>query len=174
MRRKQPRYLGLLIIIIGLSILALSWLFIGYDNSDASTGNHRLFKTELHHVTVTDRGEWRVSGTTDAPAGSKIVALGTTDVASVASSLASTTDWARVNNGRFTATINAYNAIDGHDYHNGQRVPVTVVAVTDYQQRQYDLLPAGLRDQLQQFAPHQLKLTEQLAQYCRDAYHQYD
>lgn len=174
MRHKQPRYLGSLIAIIGLAILGLSFLFIGYDNSDASVGDQRLFQTRLTRITATDNGEWRVTGTTNAPSGAKIIALGTTDVSSVASSLASTTAWSRVNHGQFTATINAYNAATSHHYRAGQLVPVTVVAVTDYQQRQYNLLPAALRDQLQQFAPHQFKLTEQLAQFCQESYHQYN
>lgn len=171
--RKPPRHLGLIVLGFGLSVLGTSLLFLGIDRSDASIGSQQLFQTSLLKVTPTAGGEWRVSGKTAAPNGAKIIALGDNDVATVASHLDNPIRWARVRNGHFQAAIDAYHAVADHDYQAGRTIPVTVVAVTNYSAAPYNLLPAALRDQLQQFGPQQLVLTKLLAKSCWTTYHEY-
>lgn len=173
-QRPTPRFLSWLILGIGTLIILLSLLFIGYDHSDASAGDHRIFDVTLTSITPNDHGEWLITGTTAAPDGAKLIGLGEQDVTSAASAPNSSTAWTTVRHGQFTTTINAYQAVVGHHYATGQTVPVKIVAVTAYQQRQYDLLPAGLRDQIQQFEPDQLKLNHDLAQHCLKRYRQTD
>lgn len=166
-RRLRPRYLSLLIMGIGGLVILISFLTLGYDRSDASDGRNRIFQTHVTTVTPTVHGEWLIKGTTAAPAGSKVIVLGDRNGASVASAPNDATAWAVVDqNGRFTATIDAYTAAIDRQYRSRMQVPVRVVAVTALTQQKNALLSAGLYDQIQLFEPERLTLNATQARYC--------
>lgn len=115
-----------------------AFLLVACSNQKITSGKNDIYQVKVTKTGTDDVDNWTVKGTTSAPDGSKILAVGkNADPKSNAASNGSFTEWSRVHNGQFTAHIDPTDAAD-LDIQKGQKCKVYLFAITNYHKDSFD------------------------------------
>lgn len=157
--------------LIGTGVVALSSLFlVACGQQTAKSGNHTIYDVKPTKVTTKD-DEWIIRGTTDAPDGTKIVAVPSNSVGDDLNGSEKTgydLGFPKVKDGKFKISLSVMDASDSTNYKTGKKDKVAIFAVTNYTKK-YDHEVAGnLIDAFNdKFDPTTLKITSSQSKYMK-------
>lgn len=155
----------------------------GINSSSSSSSSHKVAGYKMYSVNVKsikedkDDHEFTVTGTTDAPDGSKIYVSSTdTSYASYGDNAASgkddITNWAKVKDGKFEANVDPNNLYFGR-FKEGQKVSAYIFAIKgfDKEARSTYQFSKSKMKQIKGFASvSTFKITDDIAKYLNDIY----
>ena len=105
------------------------------ETSKSSQNDYKVYDLNVSHITTTDLSDWKITGTTSAPDGSKLFATygDETDDDYYGINAASSSDiesWATVRNGKFTMMVNPLTLRYEEKYKGGTNFKAYLFAVT--------------------------------------------
>lgn len=120
--------------LIGIGVVAFSSLvLVACGQKSVQSGNHTIYDTEITSTKAISGGDWLVSGTTNAPDGTKIMATTTEKSTKYNQSSTSNIDaWPKAKNGKFKIHVSAIGTIKGSTYKAGQKAKIAIMGITKY------------------------------------------
>lgn len=157
--------------LIGISVVALSSLFLAAcGQQTAKSGNHTIYDVKTTKVTTKD-DEWIIRGTTDAPDGTKIVAVPSNSVGDDLNGSEKTgydSGFPKVKDGKFRLQLSIMDASESSSYKVGKKDKVAIFAVTNYTKKYDDEVSGDLIDAFNdKFDPTTLKITSGQSKYMK-------
>lgn len=157
--------------LVGTGVVALSSLFlVACGQQTAKSGNHTIYDVKTTKVTTKD-DEWIIRGTTDAPDGTKIVAVPSNSVGDDLNGSEKPgydLGFPKVKDGKFKMKLSALDASDSTSYKTGKKDKVAIFAVTNYTKKYDDEVSSKLIDAFNdKFDPTTLKITSSQSKYMK-------
>lgn len=128
---------------LAIAIAATSLGLAACGNKTLSVGKYIIHQVKITSTSISD-GDWKISGTTNAPDGAKIAAVSLSDKVSPNENVSENADvgWAKVHDGEFKANISGITAPKSTTPKKGQTTKVVVFAIEDYKKDTTDDLPS--------------------------------
>lgn len=128
---------------LAIAIAATSLGLVACGNKTLSVGKYTIHQVKVTSTSTSD-GDWKISGTTNAPDGAKIAAVSLSDKVSPNENVSENADvgWAKVHDGEFKANISGITAPKSATPKKGQTTKVVVFAIEDYKKDTTDDLPS--------------------------------
>ena len=156
--------------LIGISAIALSsLLLVACGQKSVKSGSSTIYDTRVNKTTVSDH-EWKITGTTSAPDGAKIIVTPTSksnlDYGENGATNYDEINWAKVKNGKFTAYVNPLDVTMSEK--SGNQTKVAVMAVTGYSKKyDDDVSSKAVSAFTKQFETYKLKMSSSQAKYIK-------
>lgn len=145
-------------------------LLVACGNQKVTSGKNDIYQVKVTKTSTNDVDNWVVKGTTSAPDGAKVIAVGKDDdLHSNAASDSSLTHWSKVRNGKFKAHISSTDAT-GTNVKANQKCKVYLFAVTNYRKISFDdeVPHRILKAFRSKFDPTSLTITSKMARSLND------
>ncbi|MHC9532599.1 Ltp family lipoprotein [Dellaglioa sp. L3N] len=130
------------LLVTSLLLSMLIFTACGSTTSNSSTkntkvDNRKVYTTKITSITENEYHDWEVEGTTNAPDGSKILSSVADDKNmnygfNASASLSDMTSFPKVENGKFSASIDPISLIDSDNEKTGQKINALIFVVTNY------------------------------------------
>lgn len=156
--------------LIGISAIALSsLLLVACGQKSVKSGSSTIYDTTVNKTTVSDH-EWKITGTTSAPDGAKIIVTPTSksnlDYGENGATNYDEINWAKVKNGKFTAYVDPLDVTMSEK--SGNQTKVAVMAVTGYSKKYDDHVSSkAVSAFTKQFETYKLKMSSSQAKYLK-------
>lgn len=156
--------------LIGISAIALSsLLLVACGQKSVKSGSSTIYDTTVNKTTVSDH-EWKITGTTSAPDGAKIIVTPTSksnlDYGENGATNYDEINWAKVKNGKFTAYVDPLDITMSKK--SGNQTKVAVMAVTGYSKKyDDDVSSKAVSAFTKQFETYKLKMSSSQAKYLK-------
>lgn len=156
--------------LIGISAIALSsLLLVACGQKSVKSGSSTIYDTTVNKTTVSDH-EWKITGTTSAPDGAKIIVTPTSksnlDYGENGATNYDEVNWAKVKDGKFTAYVDPLSITMSKKYDH--QTKVAVMAATSYSKKYDDeVSDKTVSAFTKQFDKYKLKLSSSQSKYLK-------
>ena len=153
------------------SIAIIAIFMMGCSNKDQHviSGDYGIYEVKVTKITTDGNGDWIVSGTTNAPDGSKIIATNdSNDDLTTNEADDGYGDWSKAKNGKFKATINSVSLVDTNNPKVGKQVKMALFAIKNYHKGVSDDLSSSvIKDFNDNYKPTTLSLSKSQVKYLK-------
>lgn len=156
--------------LIGIGTVALSsLLLVACGQKSVKSGSSTIYDTTVNKTTVSDH-EWKLTGTTSAPDGAKIIVTPTSksnlDYGENGATNYDEVNWAKVKDGKFTAYVDPLDITMSKK--SDHQTKVAVMAVTSYSKKYDDeVSDKTVSAFTKQFDKYKLKLSSSQSRYLK-------
>lgn len=153
------------------SIAIITIFMMGCSNKDQHviSGDYGIYEVKVTKITTDGNGDWIVSGTTNAPDGSKIIATNDSDDDLTTNEADDDYgDWSKAKNGKFKATIDSVSFVDTSKPKVGKQVKISLFAIENYHKGVSDDLSSSIiKDFNDNYKPTTLSLSKSQVKYLK-------
>lgn len=153
------------------SIAIIAIFMTGCSNKDQHviSGDYGIYEVKVTKTTTDENGDWIVSGTTNAPDGSKIIATNDSDDDLTTNEADDGYgDWSKAKNGKFKATIDSVSFVDTSNSKVGKQVKIALFAIENYHKGVSDDLSSSIiKDFNDNYKPTTLSLSKSQVKYLK-------
>jgi hypothetical protein len=105
-------------------------------NSSIKLGNYTLYKTKVVKITDNGNGNWKISGKTNAPDGSKIIVTvpdeNNENYGEISAESTKLAEWAKAKNKKFAVIVDNVGIVNAKSPKAGSKTKVLVFAIKNY------------------------------------------
>lgn len=162
-------------LLVLFGIAALSVTLVACSNGQKA-GDYTIYETNSIKTSTTDSGSWLVKGKTNAPDGSKILIVPSESdnpyyKVNVAKANSDKEAYAKVEDGKFSAKVSAYDITTSDESYTGDKYKVQIMAIKNYTTPISSLGHVGntiIKVFKDNFKPYTLEITEDQTYYLSD------
>ncbi|KRM63448.1 hypothetical protein FC14_GL000483 [Ligilactobacillus agilis DSM 20509] len=155
-------------ILLGFSLLIVLFSLTACKDKGTKINGHTVYKTEITSIKTDSDQDWKITGTTDAPDGTKILAFSNDKSDYYNWTLSYTdSDWVKVKDGKFKLAVDPTEVTNDDAWDEANKdIKVTIVAVSEYDKDADDEAPKALVKGIRKnFTPEKLTTTKKQVKY---------